>query len=226
MADIAVGLHPGAIAGGAPVDHDRPVPIDAELVEGLRAGTDEAYDALIGRFQQPVYNLVCRLTGSREDASDIVQEVFLKIFRNIGQFRAQSSLKTWIYRITVNEAWNHRRWFTRHQRQEIGMIEEEGGRSYEDTLPDTGRSPLELAADHEAHVLLEQALARVNPKFRAAVVLRDIEDLSYEEIASVLDVSLGTVKSRILRGREALRRNLAGSMDASSAFGLAPQPAE
>ena len=106
------------------------------------------------------------------------------------------------------------------------MIEEEGGRSYEDTLPDTGRSPLQLAADHEAYVLLEGALARVNPKYRAAVVLRDIEDLSYEEIASVLEVSLGTVKSRILRGREALRRNLAGSMDASSAFGLAPQPAE
>lgn len=224
MADIAVGLHPGAMSGLASVSDDRAVHLDAELVDGLRAGTGEAYEALIGRFQQPVFNLVCRLTGSREEACDIVQEVFLKIFRNIGHFRSQSSLKTWIYRITVNEAWNQRRWFSRHQRQETGMAEEEGGRSYEDTLRDTGRSPLQLAADHEAQALLEQALADVNPRFRAAVVLRDIEDLSYEEIASVLEVSLGTVKSRILRGREALRKNLAGRLDADSVFGLAPQP--
>jgi len=226
MADIAVGLHPGAIAGVAPVSDDRGAHLDAELVEGLRAGTDEAYELLISRFQQPVYNLVCRLTGSREEACDIVQEVFLKIFRNIGHFRSQSSLKTWVYRIAVNEAWNQRRWFSRHQRQEHAMAEEEGGRSYEDTLRDNGRSPLQLAADHEAQALLEQALAQVNSKFRAAVVLRDIEDLSYEEIASVLDVSLGTVKSRILRGREALRKNLAGRLDADSVFGLAPQPIE
>ncbi|MGA2183725.1 MAG: sigma-70 family RNA polymerase sigma factor [Bryobacteraceae bacterium] len=226
MADIAVGLHPGAMAGVAPVSEDRAAHLDAELVEGLRAGTGEAYEELISRFQQPVYNLVCRLTGSREEACDIVQEVFLKIFRNVGHFRSQSSLKTWIYRITVNEAWNHRRWFSRHQWHEIGMTEEEGGRPYEDTLRDTGRSPLQLAADREAQVLLEQALTQVNPKFRAAVVLRDIEDLSYEEIASVLDVSLGTVKSRILRGRDALRKNLAGRLDADSVFGLAPQPIE
>ncbi|MGA3026726.1 MAG: sigma-70 family RNA polymerase sigma factor [Bryobacteraceae bacterium] len=226
MADIAVGLHPGAMAGVAPVSEDSAAHLDAELVEGLRAGAGEAYEALIGRFQQPVFNLVCRLTGSREEACDIVQEVFLKIFRNVGHFRSQSSLRTWIYRITVNEAWNHRRWFSRHQRQEIGMTEEEGGRPYQDTLRDHGRSPLQLAADHEAQALLEQALTQVNPKFRTAVVLRDIEDLSYEEIAAVLGVSLGTVKSRILRGRDALRKNLAGRLDADSVFGLAPQPIE
>jgi RNA polymerase sigma-70 factor (ECF subfamily) len=226
MADIAVGLHPGAMAGLAPVSEDRAAHLDAELVEGLRAGKAEAYEVLISRFQQPVFNLVCRLTGSREEASDIVQDVFLKIFRNIGHFQSQSSLKTWVYRITVNEAWNHRRWFTRHQRQETAMAEEESGRSYEDTLRDTGRSPLQLAADHEAQAMLEQALAQVNPKFRAAVVLRDIEDLSYEEIAAVLEVSLGTVKSRILRGREALRKSLAGRLDAGSVFGLSPQPIE
>jgi RNA polymerase sigma-70 factor (ECF subfamily) len=226
MADIAVGLHPGAMAGAASDAGDRAVPLDAELVEGLRAGTGEAYETLISRFQQPVFNLVCRLTGSREEACDIVQEVFLKIFRNIGHFRSQSSLRTWIYRITVNEAWNHRRWFSRHQRQEVGMTEEEGGRPYQDTVRDPGRSPLQLAADHETRTLLEQALTQVNPKFRAAVVLRDIEDLSYEEISAVLDVSLGTVKSRIVRGRDALRKNLAGRLDADSVFGLAPQPIE
>jgi len=226
MADIAVGLHPGAMVGSAPVADDRAANLDEELVEGLRAGNSEAYEALICRFQQPVYNLVFRLSGSRDDASDIVQEVFLKVFRNVGHFRNQSSLRTWIYRIAVNEAWNHRRWCWRHQRQEVGMNEEEGGRPREDVLRDPGRSPYQLAADHETHSLLENALTALNPKFRMAVVLRDVEELSYEEIAAVLDVSLGTVKSRILRGREALRKNLAGRLDEGSVFGLSPQPIE
>ncbi len=217
MADIAVGLHLDSVVGMAPVVQDE------QLVEGLRAGSDEAYETLIGRFQEPVYNLACRLTGNPGEACDIVQEVFLKVFRNISQFRGQSTLKTWIYRITVNEAWNHRRWFSRHQKQEVGMRDEEGGRTWEDTLHDPGRSPFEMTSDHETRKLLEQALARLNPKFRTAVVLRDIEDLSYEEIAAVLEVSLGTVKSRILRGREALRGMLADRIESEAGFGLSPQ---
>jgi RNA polymerase sigma-70 factor (ECF subfamily) len=220
MADIAVGLHLDGMVGVVPVAQDE------RLVEALRAGSEEAYEALIGRFQEPVYNLACRLTGNTGEACDIVQEVFLKVFRNIGHFRGQSALKTWIYRITVNEAWNHRRWFSRHQKQEVGMNEEEGGRTYEESLRDSGRSPFQMAADRETRKLLEQALAKVNPKFRTAVVLRDIEDLSYEEIAAVLDVSLGTVKSRILRGREALRGILADRMESEAGFGLSPQTVE
>ena len=144
------------------------------------------------------------------DAPDIVQEVFLKVFRNIGSFRGNSSLKTWIYRIAVNEAYNHRRWFCRHQRQEVALGAEEGAPNQADSVTDPGRSPFDQAADHETRALVEQALEKLNPKFRAAVVLRDIEDLSYEDIATVLNVSLGTVKSRIMRGREALRKILEG----------------
>ncbi len=106
------------------------------------------------------------------------------------------------------------------------MSDEEGGRTYEDTLHDNGRSPFEMASDRETRKLLEQALARLNPKFRTAVVLRDIEDLSYEEIAAVLEVSLGTVKSRILRGREALRGMLADRIESEAGFGLSPQTVE
>ncbi len=220
MADIAVGFHLDSVVGMAPVAQDE------QLLEGLRTGSDQAYEILIGRFQEPVYNLACRLTGNPGEACDIVQEVFLKVFRSIGHFRGRSTLKTWIYRITVNEAWNHRRWFSRHQKQEVGMNDEEGGRTYEDTLHDNGRSPFEMASDHETRKLLEQALARLNPKFRTAVVLRDIEDLSYEEIAAVLEVSLGTVKSRILRGREALRGMLADRIEPEAGFGLSPQTVE
>lgn len=199
---------------------------DEELVAGLQASSEEAYETLICRFQQPVYNLVCRLLSDPADASDVVQEVFLKVFRKIGNFRADSSLKTWIYRIAVNEANNHRRWFSRHCRNAVGLTREEGERNYSENLQDPGRTPFDLACDHETRALVEAALAHLNPNFRGAVVLRDIEDLSYEEIAQILEVSLGTVKSRILRGREALRKALAERLDAGRALNWFPQPVE
>jgi RNA polymerase sigma-70 factor (ECF subfamily) len=188
------------------------------LIEGLRSGVEQAYETLISRFQQPIYNLVYRLLSDPTEACDVVQEVFLKVFRNIGAFRGQSSLKTWVYRIAVNEAHNHRRWFGRHRRQEVGLDrEEENNRSYQEILPDPGSSPFDSVLSHERHELVEQALATMNPIFRSVVVLRDIQDLSYEEIANVLQVSLGTVKSRILRGREALREALADRLEPAAA---------
>ena len=199
---------------------------DEALVEALRSGVDQAYETLIERYQQPVYNLVYRLLDDPSETSDVVQEVFLKIFRNIGSFRGNSSLKTWVYRIAYNEAWNHRRWFTRHKRQEVGLErDEEGSLSFRDVLPDPGRSQFQIVSDHETHALIEDALEDLNPAFRAAVVLRDIEDLSYEEIAEVLGVSLGTVKSRILRGREALRKGLTSRLKPEPALDWSPQPA-
>ncbi|MEJ7606917.1 MAG: sigma-70 family RNA polymerase sigma factor [Bryobacteraceae bacterium] len=193
------------------------------LLTALRNGEDEAYEILLGRFQQPVYNLIFRLLDDPAEAPDVVQEVFLKIFRNIGSFRGNSSLKTWIYRIAFNEAYNHRRWFTRHKKQEIGLErDDEQNFGYSDILPDPGRSAFEMVSDRETYALIEQALAQINPAFRAAVVLRDIEDLSYEEIAEILDVSLGTVKSRILRGREGLKKALAGRL-AETEFQWSPQ---
>ncbi len=182
---------------------------DARLASALRERSEEAYELLVSRFQQPVYNLVYRLLADPGESCDVVQEVFLKIFRNIGTFRSQSSLKTWIYRIAVNEVHNYRRWFFRHRRQEVVLEDEsQGGKNFGDTVPDRGRSPYECALDGEKRVMIEEALARINPMFRAAVVLRDVEDLSYEEIADILDISLGTVKSRITRGRDAMRRQL------------------
>jgi len=184
---------------------------DEELVRQLRAGRETAYETLLERYQQPVYNLALRLLNEPGDASDVVQEVFLKVFRNVGRFRHQSSLKTWIYRITVNEAHNQRRWFFRHRSREVGL-EDEPQEARNRALLDGTRSPFDYAFDREKHVLIETALARINPLFREVVVLRDIEDLSYEEIADVLQISLGTVKSRIMRGREALRQELTARM--------------
>jgi len=216
VADTTVGLHLDACTFSFPEE-------DA-LLTGLCHGDDLAYEILIQRYQQPVYNLVCRLMNDPSDAADIVQEVFLKVFRNIRSFRGGSSLKTWIYRIAVNEAYNHRRWYSRHQRQEVPIAPEEGAQAYADSLADPGRTPFDQALDQETRALVEQALEKLNPKFRAAVVLRDIEDLSYEEIAAVLEISLGTVKSRILRGRESLRKVLEGRLETEASVHWSPQP--
>lgn len=197
---------------------------DLRLIEGLRAAEESAYEELIQRFQGPVYNLAWRLLNDPADASDVVQEVFLKIFRNVGTFRGDSTLRTWVYRIAVNESHNRRRWLFRHRRGETGIDE-----SYEDSdvrerpLMDEGETPFDFTMNREAQILLEEGLEAINPVFRAAVVLREMEDLSYEEIAAVLEVSIGTVKSRILRGRDALRRYLANRLDRAPAMQLVPR---
>jgi len=200
---------------------------DVALVRALREGSEEAYETLLLRFQQPVYNLALRLLNDPSDASDVVQEVFLKVFRNVGHFRNQSSLKTWIFRIAINEAHNQRRWFFRHRHREVGMEDErEDARSRADLLADSAQSPFDYVLDQEQQALIEEAVARINPTFRAAVVLRDLTDLSYEEIAEILQISLGTVKSRILRGREALRQELENRLQSQPALSLVPKTAE
>jgi RNA polymerase sigma-70 factor, ECF subfamily len=200
---------------------------DLRLVELLRSGESRAYEELLARFQQPVYALALRLLDDPSESADVVQEVFLKVFRNIGSFRGQSSLKTWIYRITVNEAHNARRWFFRHRRREVELDSDpDETRHWKDLIPDGHLSPFDVAFEREQQVMIEAALEKLSPIFREAVVLRDISDMSYEEIAEVLGVSLGTVKSRILRGREALREVLAGTLKDRPAPRLVPKTAE
>src|SRR4051794_23891654 len=202
-------------------------PDDLRLVEALREGSERDYEDLIGRFQQPVYALALRLLDDESEACDVVQEVFLKVFRNVSSFRGQSTLKTWIYRITVNEAHNARRWFFRHRKADVELDKnQDDSRNWKEIIPDRRRSPFDEAFDSEQHLMIESALKRINPIFREAVALRDISDLAYEEIAEILGVSLGTVKSRILRGREALREELVGSLKKRPALRLVPTTAE
>lgn len=197
---------------------------DERLISGLQLGDEKAYERLIQRFQKPVYNLAWRLVNDPADASDVVQEVFLKVFRNIGHFRRDSSLRTWVYRIAVNESHNRRRWLFRHRRGETGIEENfDDSEGRERPLMDMGETPFDFTMNREAQILLEEGLAAINPVFRAALVLREVEDMSYEEIAEILEVSLGTVKSRIMRGREALRRYLADRLETTSALQLVPR---
>lgn len=183
-------------------------PDEAELTTELRSGSEAAFDWLVTHYHAPVYGLVAGMLNDSSEAADVTQEVFLKAFRGIRRFRQGSSLKTWLYRIAVRETLNHRRWFWRHLRQQ-SSLDSFWGESREDGVRldfvDPGSSPYDLFVSTEVQQAVRQALAGVAEVFRTAVILRDLEGLSYEEVAEVLDVSVGTVKSRILRGRRALR---------------------
>jgi len=185
---------------------------ESAVIADLKAGSEEAYAWLIGEFHQPIYSLVYRVVNDPADAADTTQEVFLKVFRGMKHFHGESSLKTWIYRIALHEAANRRRWWFRHKAHEtpIEPVEAEGSDyALQDRLADPGESPFDNYAHAEVKAAVEKGLHEVPEPFRTALILRDLEEMSYEEIAEVLQVSLGAVKSRITRGRQALRRRLA-----------------
>jgi RNA polymerase sigma-70 factor (ECF subfamily) len=194
---------------------------EAAVLSELRAGSEEAFSWLIAQFHQPVYSLLARTVPDPADAPDLTQEVFIKVFRGIRTFNGDSSLRTWIYRIALHEASNRRRWWSRHKAKEIAIEDEscENGTGAHfrvgDTLADEQPSPFDCAASGEVKARVEAALRQVPEPFRTALVLRDIEGLSYEECAEVLGTQLGTIKSRLMRGRSALRLLLQAWMTAS-----------
>jgi len=181
---------------------------EAELVTELQGGSGAAFDWLVAHCSGPVYGLVAGMVSEPCDAADITQDVFLKAFRGIRGFRRGSSLKTWLYRIAIREALNHRRWLWRHHRAQASI--DAGSASGQSCVEiEDGRgTPFDQAATHEVQRAVQTALGGVPEVFRSAVILRDLEGMSYEEVAEVLDVSVGTVKSRILRGRRLLREIL------------------
>ena len=188
---------------------------EAAIVAELKAGSEDAYAWLIGEFHQPVYSLIYRMVADAADAADTTQDVFLKIFRGMKHFHGESSLKTWIYRIAIHEASNRRRWWFRHKAHETSMERAEGEAELQpshaicDTLIDERESPFDNVVHEEIRAHVEAELHKVPEPFRTTVILRDLEEMSYEEIAEITDVSLGTVKSRLTRGRQALRQRLA-----------------
>ena len=188
---------------------------EAAIVAELKAGSEAAYAWLIGEFQQPVYGLVYRIVNDPADAADTAQDVFLKVFRGMKSFHGESSLKTWIYRIALHEAANRRRWWFRHKAKETSIEPVEpdacspGDGAMQVALTDRAESPFDNVAHHEVQQRVDEELRKVAEPYRTTLILRDLEEMSYEEIAEVLEISLGTVKSRLTRGREALRQRLA-----------------
>src|ERR1019366_3888882 len=187
---------------------------EASIVAELKAGAEEAYTWLITQYNQPIYSLVYRILDDPADAADTTQEVFIKVYRGIRRFNAESSLKTWIYRIALHEASNRRRWWFRHRGRETSIEAERETEEHihplglKDTLVDDAESPFESVFHSEVSAKVDTELKNLQEPYRTTVILRDIEELSYEQIAEITETSLGTVKSRLVRGREALKKRL------------------
>lgn len=194
---------------------------EAELARQLRAGSVEAFNYLIGVYHAPLYRLVLRMLGDPADSADALQDIFLKVFRSAAHFEGKSSLKTWIYRIAVHEASNHRRWWRRHARRESSLdVELPGGETAADLVPDQAESALARIMRSEGQQRLAALVAGLAEPFRTAVLLRDLEGFGYEEMAEILGVRLGTIKSRLTRGRELLRRQLLADQELCRELGL------
>jgi len=193
---------------------------ETALIAELRAGSEDAFAWLIARYHQPIYSLLARTVHDRADAADLTQEVFVKVFRGMASFHGDSSLRTWIYRIALREASNQRRWWMRHKAQEVPIEQEitdgEAGTALclKELLVDPGESPYEMAVHSENRARVEAALAKVPDPYRMTLILRDIEGFVYEEVAEMQGVNLGTVKSRLMRGRAFLKAILSASMSA------------
>jgi len=177
-----------------------PEATDLDLVDRYKYGDEQAFEEIYQRYATMVYNLCFRLSGNPDEASDLSQEVFVRIFRHLAKFRGGSTLKTWIYRVTLNHC-RSRLGRKRPEPQPLTGPEGETVREIEDPR----RNPEDRAVAESEGRLVAAALARLPGRFREAVTLRDLEDLSYQEIAAILRVRIGTVRSRIARGRERLR---------------------
>jgi RNA polymerase sigma-70 factor (ECF subfamily) len=181
------------------------------FIEKLKAGDAEAFDLLITRFSADIYSLLCRLTQDPDEAGDLTQDTFLRAFKSIGKFRGDSGIRTWLFRIAINESRNRFRWWKRRRREKTVSLDEPVGDSdlcIHDTIAGNGPTPEESLLDDEYRQALYSALGKLPEVFREALVLFDIEGQSYREIAAILEINIGTVKSRIARGREELRKQL------------------
>lgn len=174
-----------------------------ELVRAAAGGDEDAFAQLVALHEKKVYNLALRMCGNPEDAWDAAQEAFLSAWRGLPAFRGEAGFSTWLYRLTSNAAIDQLR-RTRRQRGESSLDDESLGIDAIDRTP----SPQERAEESELRGAVTAGLARLSDSHRQALVLREVQELSYEEIASVLEVDLGTVKSRISRARSALRKIL------------------
>jgi RNA polymerase sigma-70 factor (ECF subfamily) len=184
---------------------------EALFVMRLQANEDAAYDELVRTYSASIFHVAYRMLGDSAEASDIVQEIFLKVFRNIGGFKGEAALKTWIFKIAFSEILNRLRWWKRrHRFATVSLDDQPGGVG---TGPARGvvaltPTPEQALQSKEEETAIQQALAKLSREHRSIIVLRDIEGFSYNEIADVLGVSIGTVKSRLARARGDLKKSL------------------
>jgi RNA polymerase sigma-70 factor (ECF subfamily) len=181
---------------------------EALLVQRCAAGDEDASALLVAEHHRMVFGLASHLLGDRDEALDLTQEVFLRVFRTIHRFRGQSALRTWIYRITVNQVRNRQRWWRRRHQGDQVSLDAHLQRCGDLALRTDTAAPDRMFASHEMAGRLRAAIERLPFEQRTAIVLRELEGLSYEEIAFSLGLAIGTVKSRLTRARQALRAEL------------------
>jgi RNA polymerase sigma-70 factor (ECF subfamily) len=191
-------------------------PYETQFIERLKQGDATAFEILIAERSGEVYGLLYRLTENSEEARDLTQETFLRAFQSIGQFRGESDLRTWIYRIAINQARNRWRWWRRRRRDATVSLDSDsayGNQPLVNVLSsDRDDSPEQETLLRERERALRKALRSLSLSYRETVILRDIEGFSYEEIAETLGINVGTVKSRLARGRQELKTRLEGSL--------------
>jgi len=213
---------PIALAGQIGLDRAAPAAAvesrtaaEAEFIDRLKAGDVAAFEELVAARSGEIYGLLFRLTENREEARDLTQETFLRAFQNIGRFRGEADLRTWIYRIAINQARNRWRWWRRRSRDltvSLDATQANSDQPLMTTLAETSANPEQNTLAREREVALRAALRNLGDSYRETVILRDIEGFTYEEIAATLGINVGTVKSRLARGRQELRRKLEGSL--------------
>lgn len=190
---------------------------EEDIIRDAQNGVKEAFEEIVVRYQHKIYTLCYRYTGNPEDARDLAQEVFIKLYRNIGQFQGRSSFSTWLYQVAGNTCKDYLR-KQQHQRQQTTSLEEEifvNGESFTPEKLKDENTPETIYEEKERMTRLKQAIAGLSPEYRMVLVMREFQNLSYEEIARELDTSVGTVKSRLNRSRNALRSMFAERREGS-----------
>lgn len=191
---------------------------DEELVERTKAGDAAAFEILVTRYQKAVFNLAYRYTGNREDASDLAQEIFLRAFQSVSGFRQEATFRTWLYQIAINLCRDDRR--RRSGRVSVSLdevISTDQGEMDRD-LEDWSRSPETIVQRRLDSEAIQKLLDELPREYRLAVILRDIEGFTYDEMAVILRCSKGTVRSRLSRGRRLLQKKITANRELFSPF--------
>lgn len=208
-----IALNDEKLGASAIADGSDDVRSDAESVflERLRAGDARAFEQLVDRHSGEIYGLLLRILKDPEEASDVTQEVFLRAFKGISRFRGDANVRTWLYRIAINQSRNRYRWWKIRKRDKTVSLDSGPSGSemtYSELIPAEDSGPEDEVLRQEQRRSLEIAIRALPKNFREAVVLCDVQGFTYEEIAKILEINIGTVKSRISRGRRELRQLL------------------
>ena len=180
---------------------------DTELVVRALAGREDGFEELVRRYQRPIVAYVYRMVGDYDAALDLAQEVFIKVYNSLGRYRPEFKFSTWIYRIAHNAAIDHLRRQGSARTEEM-EVEGQEGSTFEKPLASKAPTPEQETERGERRAEIEEVVAQLQPAYRELIVLRHSHDLSYDEIAEVTGLPLGTVKNRIFRAREAMRELL------------------